>query len=246
MNKPTIGIVNILGKAPGVVTEFVEWLYPNFYIDPVYIITTKDEKVKLYYQLLTKVLYKKYRINKNRIIEIELPFDDPQTTDDIITVFREIRKNVPDDRKLLFNVSGGRKNMVLVVYLASLLYKSSSVYYILMKNEQVARLDIEMVEGEIRAYLQGDESPEIENRIYSLLFPNKETYEFVEVPKIPLLDFYIDILKEVLSMNKIQSGQKTINIKDVIGELVRKGYLQKKDENLYLTKEGENLSKLLE
>ena len=114
-------LVSILGESAGVITEALEWLRNNEKDKHIVSIVLYSKNVKEEVEVLRKVLKDK-RV-KERIGDVEMKFrnigiEDIENEKDLKKfekVVEKILKDIGKNEKIVVNVSGGRKMMVILL-----------------------------------------------------------------------------------------------------------------------------------
>ena len=114
-------LVSILGESAGVITEALEWLRNNEKDKHIVSIVLYSKNVKEEVEVLRKVLKDK-RV-KERIGDVEMKFrnigiEDIENEKDIKKFEKTVEKILKDigkNEKIVVNVSGGRKMMVILL-----------------------------------------------------------------------------------------------------------------------------------
>ena len=236
-----VNVLCTLGYSPPVVTEFIDWLYKkNIRVKKVYVLGTQDEKVKLYYNVVSFALKDEFKIDTEYI---ELPFEEPVKEEDFIITVEKILEKVKF--KGIFNIAGGRKNTVLAAYLAAMI-TGSKVYHIIHKDTKSFNLKLESVRSDLE--IAGKNYEEFKNRlivIRDILFPDPEEFEVIEIPVIPLTYSLISIIKKAFTDATLEKAEVELNsIRDALKFL---DYIQViRSNKVIVTDKGEKILRILE
>lgn len=242
-------VISILGTTPQVLTEFVDYLYRIYIlknVDEIICIGTSDQEVKENFELIRISLMNKFKFR--RIKYVELPFNDPIKKEDFYLTVKYILQNTTGINNY-YNISGGRKNMVVAAYLSAML-TNSKVFHIINKEVKNYNADFERIKDKIKEVISdSNKYLEYKDEIEKVLYPDPSTYEVIELPVIPISSFYISLIKRILSFNgsKIEDIYDKINIskediEKLIDDLGKSGIIQKLNGNrIHITPDGENI-----
>ena len=159
---------SIVAESPGIVTEALEYIfkkYGNIKVKNV-VFYPKDERIQWRISLLKKVLKKRYSFVESKFYK--LPIEDINEKN--LRKFENfLKKTLKKFSNIIFNISGGRKIMVILVY-NYLVKKLKNVKIIdiisYLSREEIGTLEdvlkekfengIELSEEEIRKYFFSD------------------------------------------------------------------------------------------
>lgn len=242
-------VISILGTTPQVVTEFVDYLYRTYSlrnVDEIICIGTSDKEVKGNFELIKTSLMDRFKFR--RIRYVELPFSDPVKKEDFYETVKTILQNAKGINSY-YNISGGRKNMVVAAYLSAML-TNSKVFHIINKEVKSYNVEFEMIKDKIQEVISDSKKySEYKDEIERVLYPDPSTYEVIELPVIPISSFYIDLIKRILSSRESDiesiSGVMKISKEDIeklIDDLNKSGIIQKlRGNKIHITPDGENI-----
>jgi len=238
-------VVNILGTSPPVVTEFVDWLSRMHPREPftVICIGTSNEDVRAGYKVIELALRDMLGKRIKEIKYLELPFEDPTDEESFYKTVELIVDNIRGE-KAVFNLAGGRKNMVLAGYVTAML-TGSETYHIIATDVKTFNLELEQLRDIIKEIYQNPKKyEEYRDRVLRVFFPDPSEYFVIKIPVIPFLRVFVDILK--LSIDTKRENIN-INLDEIRNYLKILGYIQvTKSGNIVLTDKGEKLFRILE
>jgi len=234
-------VIAPLGQSPPVVTTFIHGIREK--IDDCLVLTTTNTDVKAGYELIKLAMKLKYP--SVHVHEVELPFEDVNTTEDNLKFVSICSRIIKEERethncdRIFLNVAGGRKNMCISLSLLGQVMGVDGVFHIVNKDVEIINLQLERMRAEIeKIYLA--KSDEDKMKIYQqyaedfdrILFPSPKEYELIRIPTLPYpLDYLGRIVSKIFQdMDSLTLEEKTI--------LERHGILERVGNRFQLTDYG--------
>ena len=235
-----------VGLSPPVVTEFFKYLREKteYYPFKFILIGTKNEMVRGGIKIIK---YSIWEVDKKiDIREVYVDYDDVDSqdaaTDFISKLGNTLIDGLKDDpnARILINIAGGRKSMVVISTLIAQLIRPSRVYHVIHKDIKLYNEKLKRMENKIKliSRLSGDESYNFFKKYYNefmeLMYPPIEDLSIMEIPLLPYPRKMIEVLIRVLK-NPVEEDKLDLN-KEEIDELISAGIIERRklDDRIFI------------
>jgi len=234
-------VIAPLGQSPPVVTTFIHGIREK--INDCVVLTTANKDVKAGYELIRIAM--KFKYPSVHVHEVELPFEDVNTTEDNLKFMSICSRIIKEERethncdRIFLNVAGGRKNMCISLSLLGQIMGVDGVFHIVKKDVEIINIPLEQIRAEIeKIYLAKSDEEKV--KIYQqyaedfdkILFPSPQEYELIRIPTLPYpLDYLGKIISKIFQdIDSLTFEEKTM--------LERHGILERVGNHFQLTDYG--------